>query len=170
MTSTTINEGPRITPEIIEEMITSEHYFTAWDGVCGNTDYPMPENLARDAGGPLSLLTMCVLVLQNGYTILGKSACASPSNFSQTIGEKVAREDAIRQVWPLLGYELRSRLYNATRFGDDDLGEALTRMTAHRLGNPEAFRAQDADVILDKLVEDEGETGGHTSFADQLRK
>lgn len=58
----------------------------------------------------LNILTLCILTLRNGFTIVGKSACASPALFNEEIGRKIAREDAIRQAWPLLGYELRSKL------------------------------------------------------------
>lgn len=58
----------------------------------------------------LGLLTFCVLVLRNGFTVTGESACASPENFNAEIGRRIAREAALRKVWPLLGYELRSRL------------------------------------------------------------
>ena len=35
---------------------------------------------------------------------------ASPENFNAEIGRKVARENAVDKVWPLMGYELRSKL------------------------------------------------------------
>ena len=56
------------------------------------------------------LLTFCVLVLRNGFTVTGESACASPDNFDAEIGRKLARENAVNKVWPLMGYELRSKL------------------------------------------------------------
>ena len=58
----------------------------------------------------LGLLTFCVLVLKNGFTVTGESACASPENFDAEIGRKIARQNAINKVWPLMGYELRSKL------------------------------------------------------------
>ena len=58
----------------------------------------------------LDLLTFCVLVLKNGYTVTGESACASPENFSAEIGRRIARENAINKVWPLLGFLLRDKL------------------------------------------------------------
>ena len=58
----------------------------------------------------LKLLTFCVLVLRNGFTVTGESACASPANFDAEIGRKIARQKAVEKVWPLLGYELRSKL------------------------------------------------------------
>lgn len=59
---------------------------------------------------PLGLLTFCVLVLRNGFTVTGESACASPENFDAELGRKIARQNAVAKVWPLMGYELRSKL------------------------------------------------------------
>jgi len=58
----------------------------------------------------LGLLTFCVLVLQNGFTVTGESACASPENFDAELGKKIARRNAEAKIWPLLGYELRTIL------------------------------------------------------------
>lgn len=58
----------------------------------------------------LSLLTICVLVLRNGFTVTGESACASPENFDAELGRKIARQNAVEKIWPLMGYELRSNL------------------------------------------------------------
>lgn len=57
------------------------------------------------------VLTICVLTLANGYTVTGKSACASPENYNEEVGNKVAYEDAREQVWPLEGYLLKQRLF-----------------------------------------------------------
>ena len=58
----------------------------------------------------LHLLTFCVLVLKNGFTVTGESACASPENFNAEIGRKIARQNAVDKVWPLMGYALKSEL------------------------------------------------------------
>ena len=99
--------APRITPADIEANITSEFYFTAADGVGGSSGHR--PNSVR-AGTALSLLTFCVLVLKNGFTVTGESACASPENFDAELGRKIARQNAVAKVWPLMGYELRSKL------------------------------------------------------------
>ncbi|MEQ9436042.1 Gp49 family protein [Hyphomonas sp.] len=57
------------------------------------------------------LLTLCVIELQNGFVVVGKSAAADPDNFNAELGRKIAYEDALSQVWPLEGYLLRERLY-----------------------------------------------------------
>ncbi len=89
--------APCITPADIAANIADERYFTAEVGVP-----------AKD--GSLSLLTFCVLVLRNGFTVTGESACASPENFDPEIGRKIARESAVQKIWPLMGYELRTKL------------------------------------------------------------
>jgi hypothetical protein len=106
--------APRITPYDIEENITGETYFTAADGVLGaykrNGDvYQGTRPHAPEYG----LLTFCVLVLKNGFTVTGESACASPENFDAELGRKIARQNAVQKVWPLLGYELRTKLSQA---------------------------------------------------------
>lgn len=58
-------------------------------------------------------VTVCLMKLTNGFVLVGKSAPADPSNFDQELGEKFAREDCIRQMWPLEGYLLRERLHEA---------------------------------------------------------
>ena len=114
--------APRVTPTDIEANISSEHYFTADDGVVGavvndtSLEYPAPIMdvvLATvDTPEVLDLLTFCVLVLRNGFTVTGESACASPENFDPELGKKIARQNAVAKIWPLMGYELRTKLTN----------------------------------------------------------
>lgn len=107
--------APRVTPADVEAEIVSEHYFTAREGRLGalaTECYSGRERpLENDADlVPLGLLTFCVLVLRNGFTVTGESACASPANFDAEIGRKIARANAIEQVWKLLGFRLRDKL------------------------------------------------------------
>jgi len=107
--------APRITPADIEANIVSEHYFTAADGRRGALDNDTYVGRESPTGGnadliPLDLLTFCVLVLKNGFTVTGESACASPENFDAELGRKIARKNAIDNVWPLMGYALKERL------------------------------------------------------------
>lgn len=81
----------RVTPERLEEVIVSEQYH-----VFPNTTF-----------------TACLLTLENGYTVLGESACASPENFNAEIGRKIARDNARNKIWALEGYLLRQKLHEA---------------------------------------------------------
>ena len=102
--------APRVTPADIEANIVGEHYFTAEDGV-GRANRGQTSNSGKNPIA-LSLLTFCVLVLRNGFTVTGESACASPENFDAELGRKIARQNAISKVWPLMGYALKERLAN----------------------------------------------------------
>ena len=110
--------APRITPDDIEANIASEHYFTAEEGVhaaiaiTGTTPGWPCDDVGNLIPKPLRLLTFCVLVLRNGFTVTGESACASPENFDAEVGRKIARQNAVNKIWPLMGYELRSKLSN----------------------------------------------------------
>lgn len=99
-------KGPRITPADIEANIAGVYFFSADKAVGEAPVHPS-----------LPLLTLCVIVLRNGFTVVGKSACASADNYSAEIGCRVAREDAIRQVWPLMGYALRQDIHRAEIHG-----------------------------------------------------
>lgn len=110
--------APRITPADIEANIVSEHYFSGTDGAfCGTESSKNINDDDFSSHGALSLLTFCVLTLQNGFTVTGESACASPENFDAEIGQKVARQNAINKIWPLMGYELKSKLANKATLG-----------------------------------------------------
>ena len=95
----------RVTPADIEANIRAETYFTAFDGFMADD-----RDMAMQDADALKLLTFCVLVLRNGFTVTGESACASPENFDAEIGRRVARENAVQKIWPLMGYELRTKL------------------------------------------------------------
>lgn len=91
--------APRVRLSDIENAIAAQYDFTA-DKAVGLA--PIVD--------PLKLLSICILVMKNGFTVIGKSAPASPENFNADLGRKLAYEDAVRQIWPLMGFALRDRL------------------------------------------------------------
>lgn len=120
--------APRVTPADIEANIASEHYFTADQAVieanctreiiAGRIVRLAAVDGLKDDGNSviesLRLLTFCVLVLRNGFTVTGESACASPENFDAEIGRKIARTNAVNKIWPLMGYELKQKLHEVS--------------------------------------------------------
>lgn len=96
--------APRVTSSHIESTISSEHYFTASQAIASSIAYSEVPPASCD------LLTFCVLVMKNGFTVTGESACASPENFNAEIGRKIARENAVNKIWMLEGYLLKQRL------------------------------------------------------------
>jgi len=106
--------APRVAPDHIAGVIVSEHYFTARDGrraveAGSSTGREVPATGDVDLR-PLELLTFCVLVLKNGFTVTGESACASPENFDAELGRDIARRNAVAKIWLLEGYLLKERL------------------------------------------------------------
>ncbi|CFQ77205.1 hypothetical protein GBL98_04475 [Yersinia pseudotuberculosis] len=100
--------APRITPDHIESVISECHFFTAGDA--HRAAWVLTE--MKDAASPaLNQLTFCVLVLRNGFTVTGESACASPENFDAEIGRKIARQNAVNKIWLLEGYLLKDRIH-----------------------------------------------------------
>lgn len=80
--------APRITPASIDGKIVAEAYHVF----------------------PGTMLTVCCLTLQNGFTVTGESACASPENFNEQLGRAIARDHARDKIWALEGYLLKERL------------------------------------------------------------
>lgn len=80
--------APRLNPQHIDDTIKSEAYHVF----------------------PGTTLTVCALTLKNGFQVVGESAAASPENFNEEIGRKIARDNARSKIWALEGYLLRSKL------------------------------------------------------------
>jgi len=81
--------APRLTPALIDGTILAEQFYVF----------------------PGTTLTVCALTLRNGYQVTGESAAASPENFDEEIGRKIARDNARNKIWALEGYLLRERLH-----------------------------------------------------------
>jgi len=102
----TVNEeAPRVTCADIEAEISSEWYINGATGV-------VPDGLQPSVplNSPLNQLTICVLVLRNGFTVTGESACVSPENFNAEIGRQIARAKAVDKIWPLLSFRMKDQL------------------------------------------------------------
>ena len=100
--------APRLTPADIDAVIVDKYYFTA-----ANAQWGADPNTTALIGmhKQLETLTFCVLILKNGFTVTGESACASPENFDAEIGKETAYENARNKVWMLEGYLLKEKLH-----------------------------------------------------------
>ena len=86
--------APRITPEDIDASIADSAYHVF----------------------PGSQLTVCCLTLKNGFNVVGHSACASPENFNEKIGQQIAFRNARQEIWALEGYLLKQELHLIEEF------------------------------------------------------
>ena len=97
--------APRLTPGSIDSKIKAVEYILPRD-VCKRDNGVE----VFDAPLPLQTLTFCILTLENGFTVTGESACASPENFDAEIGKKIAYDNAREKIWLLEGYLLKEKL------------------------------------------------------------
>ena len=91
--------APRLSPEKIDSVIVGEAYHVF----------------------PGTTLTVCALTLRNGFQVTGESAAASPANFDEAIGRRIARDNARNKIWALEGYLLRNQLY----YGDHPAADGV---------------------------------------------
>ena len=100
--------APRVSLASMEAKIISVHHFRMSEALKAMN--ALVKAQIDDIPASLDLLSVCVIVMENGFSVIGKSAPASAENFNAELGKKLAYEDAIRQLWPLEGYALRERL------------------------------------------------------------
>jgi hypothetical protein len=100
--------APRVSLKDIEAAIATR-YDTTGDALAIGARN-ISGHIGTEFSRQLQILSVCLLVMRNGFTIIGKSAPASPENFNSELGRKLAYEDAIRQLWPLMGFALRNKL------------------------------------------------------------
>lgn len=146
--------APRITPTDVDACIDSEHYFTALDGVDGYYRGGPEAQAVRNAPA-LKLLTFCVLVLRNGFTVTGESACASPENFDAELGRKIAFQNAREKIWALEGYRLRSELAAACKPAEEPAPTHASDCSLHN-GPAEVPRPCDCGAEPGRTPEDYG--------------
>lgn len=80
--------APRLSPQLIDSVIVGEAFHVF----------------------PGTTLTVCALTLRNGFLVTGESAAASPANFDEELGRRIARDSARAKIWAFEGYLLRQRL------------------------------------------------------------
>ncbi len=151
--------GKRVTLDALKDNILSAHCFTALDAANGAGEVFEDEHQIKS----LSLLTICVIVLKNGFTVMGQSACADPANFNKEVGERLAREDAQNKIWPLMGYALKQEVFltqgeNGTFKGrvrkeELELSDKITKLEAFTNGHEQFDKLDnnEKDNLLNQL-------------------
>jgi Phage protein (N4 Gp49/phage Sf6 gene 66) family len=91
----------RITLKFIEASIIEKRFFNA-----GKLARYHDSDVGRPMIGshPLDVMTICILTMKNGFSVIGKSSPLSPENFNEDVGRKFSYEDCVRQLWPLYAF------------------------------------------------------------------
>lgn len=102
-------ETPRLTPKELEDKIVAVRWLHG-------SEYS-PDRFAdgHENDKSTDLLTLCIITLQNGYTVTGQSACISREIYDVEKGKEIAYKDAFGKIWALEGYLLKEKLYQAAR-------------------------------------------------------
>lgn len=98
----------KVTIEQIEARIKQKYFFNL--GAAINSQ--CPDATTADIK-KASLTTVCVLILDNGFVIEGKSACVDFRLYDEMKGQLYAYENAVEKLWELEGYLLKNKLYEA---------------------------------------------------------
>lgn len=104
--------APRVTPESVKLAIKKTEYVH------------MPDRRT----------TVCILTLDNGFTVQGESSCVFPENFDLEVGAPIALKQATDKVWGYLGFRLadkyhqqRLRKARGARYRDSVSGGYVTK-------------------------------------------
>jgi len=96
-----------VTKESIEAKIKNVIYINA--GAAAEAEYG--DALNDETARNLSLVTICFIILENGFKVEGVSACVDPANYDESKGRECAYENAFNKIWELEGYMLRQSLH-----------------------------------------------------------
>lgn len=112
--------APRVTLADIEHAIDHQYFFNALQGVEASMGGPAAVAQKVQAGqqpphAHLHQVTVCVLILRNGHKVVGvNTGSISPEDFDEELARKLARQNAIDQIWPLMGFLLRQRIHEVS--------------------------------------------------------
>jgi hypothetical protein len=101
-------------------MLSDAELYAALDGLTGmriTPDY-IKSRIAKTEFHRLGeTVTLCMITLDNGYSVRGESACVDPANYRQDIGERIAHDNAFDKLWPLFGFLLCEHAHGRMKNG-----------------------------------------------------
>jgi hypothetical protein len=123
------NLAPRITPEDLQANIVHVEYI-------------------KHVSHSGQVLRWCILTTRSGYAVTGRpSVSVSPLNDKAQVGEKVAYENAVAELWPLMGYHLRMTM-NASAPGLITDTDRLQLLISAVSENPPEIPDEVLDTVL----------------------
>lgn len=146
---------PKVTPQEVEAAIVKEDYTVLQDG----------------------RTTICLLTLDNGFTVRGESSCVHPGNFVKELGEEAAKEKAVDLVWAYLGFRLAEKLHHISQNQDwyqrlilerDELQARYNTLSAALAGDGyERMRKLVGDTHFELLCLQKQQMGGYLDTLQQ---
>lgn len=94
--------------------------------------------------------TVCVIIMANGFEVVGSSACVDPEQYDQHTGQQYAYEDAFDKAWAFLAYGLQDARHEAAE------AEAVRNGEESERPNTEEGHGHDGGLGLDPAKVDTG--------------
>ena len=94
----------------IEAKIRGVYFINAGEAIKTSNGGYTDRDLAE-----LKLVTICIIILENGFKVEGTSACVDPSRYNEAIGQEEAYKNAVEKIWELEGYALKQKLFEAVQ-------------------------------------------------------
>lgn len=94
-----------VSKESIKAKIKSVYYLNAGSALA------MMDKIDEADKANLSLVTICIIILENGFKVEGVSACVDPANYNEQKGRECAYENAFNKIWEVEGYLLRQAMW-----------------------------------------------------------
>lgn len=66
---------------------------------------------------PGTTVIVCCITLDNGFPVIGHSACVDPARFDVALGRRMAQQNAVQKALDYLAFLLREKMHTL-----DDLG------------------------------------------------
>ena len=110
--ATPSNGAPRISLADIESEISHVAYMNG-GGFFKCADHVDHVTKILPVPGSLEVMTICMMILKNGFMVIGQAAPASLENYDQAHGRKLAYDKCIAQLFPILGYVLKEQLHRS---------------------------------------------------------
>lgn len=98
-----------VTKASIQAKIRSVYYLNAGQALS------MIDKIDETDKANLSLVTICIIILENGFKVEGVSACVDPAIFDAEIGKEEAYKNAFNKIWEIEGYLLKQKLFEAAQ-------------------------------------------------------
>ena len=99
-----------VTKASIEAKIRNVYYINAGAAVQASDQGYNERDLEE-----LKLVTICIIILENGFKVEGTSAYVDPSRYNEDIGQEEAYKAAFDKIWEKEGYLLKQQMFEAAK-------------------------------------------------------
>lgn len=90
----------------IEAKIRGVYFINAGEAIKNSNDGYTVADLAE-----LNLVTICIIIMENGFKVEGTSACVDPKIYNEAIGQEEAYKNAFEKIWEKEGYLLKQKMF-----------------------------------------------------------